>query len=107
MLEVCSRVTPLRMALAPWLLCCGLVGGAAHAVPSPADDIACRPDGNSTDAVDVSWVDTNADNADYDLERQLVGGGSWNLVDTLVAGDCNDDDVCELTDPNAFAIDNG
>lgn len=72
---------------------------------SVATDIACRPDGNATDAVDVRWVDTNDGNAEYDLERQDVSGGGWSVVDTLAAGGCNDDDVCELTDPNADTTD--
>lgn len=106
MLRGCCQRTTTRLALVLGLALGGLAPGEAQALPSTADDIACRPNGNSTDAVDVTWVDTNSDNADYDLERQLVGGGgNWSLVDTLAAGGCADDGSCSLTDLNADTTD--
>lgn len=70
----------------------------ALAVPDPVIDIACRPDGNATDSVRISWKDTNADAADYIVQRQNIAGGSWSTISTLAAGSCDDNDNCEYID---------
>ncbi|MBJ22403.1 MAG: hypothetical protein CL933_23580 [Deltaproteobacteria bacterium] len=53
----------------------GLGVPLAGSTQTAAIDIVCRPDGNSTDVLDVQWVDTKTGNVEYDLERQYVSGG--------------------------------
>jgi hypothetical protein len=94
-----------RLALYLFLFALVQVSPLASLAQTAASDIACRPGGNSTDAVSVEWIDTNDGSAAYDLERQDVSGGGWSVVGTLAAGGCNDDDACSVSDPNADTTD--
>lgn len=73
---------------------------APLAVPEPAQDIRCRPEGVATDQVRIEWAETNAGGADYELQRAEVGENTWSVIATVAGGDC-EDDVCQYVDASA------